>query len=121
MKNKNGFISMSLVYSFLVLFLFLMMSIINCYLKKNTYLEALDTQVSKDISITKDAKSSLLSTILEDNITVPAYTLNLKNISNNTIKNGNGLFYIDDKTKTDENNDGYGSKIYFFRAFYYFK
>ena len=116
MKNKNGFISMSLVYSFLVLFLFLMMSIINCYLKKNTYLEALDTQVSKDISITKDAKSSLLSTILEDNISIPSYTLNLKNISNNTVKNGNGLFYIDDKTKTDENNDGYGSKIYFFRG-----
>ena len=116
MKNKNGFISMSLVYSFLVLFLFLMMSIINCYLKKNTYLEALDSQVSKDINITKDAKSSLFSTILEDNISVPSYTLNLRNISNNTVKNGNGLFYIDDKTKTDENNDGYGSKIYFFRG-----
>lgn len=116
MKNKNGFISMSLVYSFLVLFLFLMMSIINCYLKKNTYLEALDSQVSKDISITKDAKSSLFSTILEDNLSIPSYTLNFTKISNNTIKNGNGLFYIEDKIKTDENNDGYGSKIYFFRG-----
>ena len=116
MKNKNGFISMSLVYSLLVLFLFLMMSIINCYLKKNTYLEALDSQVSKDISITKDAKSSLFSTILEDNLSIPSHTLNFTKISNNTIKNGNGLFYIEDKIKTDENNDGYGSKIYFFRG-----
>ena len=116
MKNKNGFISMSLVYSFLVLFLFLMMSIINCYLKKNTYLEALDKQVGKDISITKDAKQSLFSTILEDNIAIPSNTLSLKKVANTTNKNGNGLYYVEDKTKTDENNDGYGSKIYFFRG-----
>ncbi len=116
MKNKNGFISMSLVYSFLVLFLFLMMSIINCYLKKNTYLEALDKQVSKDISITKEAKQSLLSTMLQDNIAIPSHTLDLRQISNNDIKNGNGLFYVEDKNVTDENNDGYGAKIYFYRG-----
>ena len=113
MKNKNGFISMSLVYSFLVLFLFLMMSIINCYLKKNTYLEALDSQVSKDISITKDAKSSLLSTILEDNISIPSYTLNLKNISNNTVKNGNGLFYIFSDFSTQIKGTEYTNKTIF--------
>lgn len=116
MKNKDGFISTSLVYSFLILFLFLMMSIINCYLKKNIYLEALDKQVSEDIDITKDAKSSLFSTILEDNVAIPSYTVKFNNISNETAKNGNGLFYIEDKTKTDENNDGYGSKIYYFRG-----
>lgn len=116
MKNKNGFISMSLVYSFLVLFLFLMMSIINCYLKKNTYLEALDKQVGKDISITKEAKRSLFSTILEDNIAIPSNTINFQKIANSSNKNGNGLFYVEDKNKTDENNDGYGSKIYFFRG-----
>ena len=116
MKDKNGFISMSLVYSFLIVFLFLMMAIINCYLKKNTYLEALNEQVSKDIGITRNAKASVLTTILEENVAMQTTTINFSKISNNTSKNGNGLYYIESTEMTDENNDGYGAKIYFFRG-----
>lgn len=116
MKNKNGFISMSLVYSFLVIFLFLMAAIINCFLKKNTYLEALDNQVAQDIGITQDAKASIFTTILEDNVALQTTSLNYTKIANNTARNGNGLFYVESSDDTDENNDGYGSKIYFFRG-----
>lgn len=116
MKNKSGFISMSLVYSFLIIFLFLMTAIIDCYLKKNTYLEALDKQVSEDIGITQEAKSSIFKTILEDNIALRTTTLDYKNISNNSVKNGNGLYYVDETNETDENDDGYGTKIYFYRG-----
>ena len=107
MKDKYGFISMSLVYSFLIVFLFLMMAIINCYLKKNTYLEALNEQVSKDIGITRNAKASVLTTILEENVAMQTTTINFSKISNNTSKNGNGLYYIESTEMTDENNDGY--------------
>ena len=116
MKNKNGFISMSLVYSFLIIFLFLMTAIINCYLQKNTYLEALDKQVSKDIGITQEAKASIFTTILEDNIALRTTTLDYKDVSNNSNQNGKGLYYVEDTEETDENNDGYGTKIYFFRG-----
>lgn len=116
MKNKNGFISMSLVYSFLIIFLFLMTAIINCYLKKNTYLEALDKQVSQDIGITQEAKASIFTTILEDNVATRTTTLDYKKISNKSNQNGNGLYYIEETDETDENNDGYGTKIYFYRG-----
>lgn len=116
MKNKNGFISMSLVYSFLIIFLFLMTAIINCYLKKNTYLEALDKQVSQDIDITQEAKSSIFTTILESNVALRTTTLDYNDVANNSNQNGNGLYYVEDANETDENNDGYGTKIYFYRG-----
>lgn len=116
MKNKNGFISMSLVYSFLIIFLFLMTAIINCYLKKNTYLEALDKQVSQDIGITQEAKASIFTTILEDNVALRTTTLDYKSVATSSSNNGKGLYYVEETIETDENNDGYGTKIYFFRG-----
>ena len=123
MKKKNGFISMALVYSFLVIFLFIMSSIIGVYLRKNTYLEALEEQVSKDIGITKDARETLISKIINENIVHKAtseygsgngYYINYAEISSHS--NGNGLYYIDNKDETDENDDLDTSRIYFYRG-----
>ncbi len=49
MKKKNGFISMTLVYSFLIIFLFLMLAILNAYTQKNKYIEAVYKKLNKDI------------------------------------------------------------------------
>ena len=116
MENKNGFISTALVYSFLVIYLFLMVSIINIYMKKNFYMEALDDQVAKDIGITKENKSSLLSLILENNVALETNLIDFTKISNEYVKNGNGLYYFEDENKTDENGDGEGRRVYFFRG-----
>ena len=92
MKKKNGFISMALVYSFLILYLFLMTAIINSYLEKNKYLETIDDKINLDIELYKKNKKSLYTKILEDNVPYQASTLNLSETSSAT--NGQGLFYI---------------------------
>lgn len=43
--NKKGFISMTLVYTFLVLFLFLMLGVLNAYAHKNKFLEAINSKI----------------------------------------------------------------------------
>src|SRR5574344_2284818 len=58
MKNKNGFISMTLVYTFLILFLFLMLAILNAYTQKNKYFDGLTDGVNKDLSkLVREGKS----------------------------------------------------------------
>lgn len=123
MENKKGFISTALVYSFLVIYLFLMLSIINMYLSKTTYLEALDQQVAADIGITKETRKTLFNLLLENNVALETNLIEFGKVSNGTIKNGNGLFYVDESNLaqneakvTDENHDGFGKKIFFFRG-----
>ena len=43
--NKKGFISMTLVYTFLVLFLFLMLSVMHAYSEKNKFLDTIDDKI----------------------------------------------------------------------------
>lgn len=43
--NKKGFISMTLVYTFLVLFLFLMLSVMHAYSEKNKFLETINNTI----------------------------------------------------------------------------
>ena len=48
MKN-NGFVSMTMVYTFLILFLFLMLAVLMSYSQQNKYLEAIDTKIDLKI------------------------------------------------------------------------
>ena len=48
--KKDGFVSMTLVCTFLVLFLFLMLAVFNAYAQQNRYSDAID----KHINITID-------------------------------------------------------------------
>lgn len=105
MKNKNGFISMALVYTFLILFLFIMLAILSCYKDKNKFLSAINDRVNIDIGASKDGKNTLFNKMLEDNIATPTTNLDFSNIA--TSSNGRGLFYEDDETK---------GRMYFFRG-----
>ena len=115
-KGKNGFVSMALVYTFLVIFLFLMLAILRTYIEKDKFLEAINSQIDDDINKDKQNRSLALSKLLEDNTPQSYETLKLVKPSNDDFGNGNGLFYISDNTLTDENNDGKSSRIYFFRG-----
>jgi len=123
--KKNGFISMTLVYTFLVLFMFLMLAILATYSNKDKYLETINSQIDKDISNNMKTKKTLLNAILKDNTPYQyssksndktTYSFNLFNISNAEYHNGNGLFYNDSLEVNDEDNNGVTSRIYFFRG-----
>ena len=81
-KNKNGFISMTLVYTFLVIFLFLMLAILNTYIQKDKYLEAINTIIDEDIAKSQGIKSTLLGKILEENTPSQMSHYNQINIAN---------------------------------------
>ncbi len=114
--NKNGFISMALVYTFLVIFLFLMLAILRTYIEKDKFLEAINHQIDTDIKKNTDNRNYAISRILEDNAPLSYEKIKLVFPSNNHYGNGNGLFYIDNKNLTDEDNDGKTNRIYFYRG-----
>ena len=115
-KVKNGFGSMALVYTFLVIFLFLMLAILRTYIEKDKFLEAINYQIDDDISKDKQNRSYFLSKLLEDNTPQAYDSVKLVKPASDDLGNGNGLYYINDKTLTDENNDGKSNRIYFFRG-----
>lgn len=115
-KGKNGFVSMALVYTFLVIFLFLMLAILRTYIEKDKFLEAINYQIDDDISKDKQNRSYFLSKLLEDNTPQAYDSVKLVKPASDKLGNGNGLFYISDKSLTDENNDGKSNRIYFFRG-----
>lgn len=115
-KGKSGFVSMALVYTFLVIFLFLMLAILRTYIEKDKFLEAINYQIDDDINKDKQNRSYIVSKLLEDNTPQSYEKLKLVKPASDDLGNGNGLFYINDITLTDENNDGKSSRIYFFRG-----
>lgn len=119
--KKEGFISMTLVYTFLIVFLFLMLAILNAYLDKDKYLEAINAQINMDITKNNETRNTLMSAIIRNN--PPNALENSKkkliytfDISNSKYANGKGLYYTDDINITDENEDGTSGRIYFFRG-----
>lgn len=117
MKNKNGFVSMTLVYTFLIIFLFLMLAILNTYNVKNKYLEAIDSKVEEDIKENRKNKDSILNRLITDNTPDLATNIKFHRIANLYFGNGNGLFYSKDVNLFDEDNDkALLNNIYFFRG-----
>ena len=116
-KNKSGFVSMTLVYTFLIIFLFLMLAILNTYNTKNKYMEAIDSKVDKDIKENRESKDGILNRLITDNS--PEYANNIKyhKIASLALGNGNGLYYSSDASIFDENADGaLENRVYFFRG-----
>lgn len=115
-KNKSGFVSMTLVYTFLIVFLFLMLAILQTYTEKNKYLEAIDEKINGDLNISQEKRSSLFNKVLTDN--TPKLDSNIKyhNVSSASGGNGNGLYYSDDISKSDLNNDNSSGRLYYFRG-----
>ena len=120
MKNKNGFISMTVVYGFLIIFLFLVGTILATYKDRNTFMSYLDTKVNEDLLPIKSKAITIYNRMLEDNIVTSGETVDgdsafdYNNIA--TDDNGKGLYYLDSQNKVDENNDGVISRIYFYRG-----
>ena len=59
MKNKNGFISMTLVYTFLILFLFVMLAILKTYSRNNKVLTTFSERINNDLRTSNEQKSKL--------------------------------------------------------------
>lgn len=124
MKNKKGFISMTLVYTFLIVFMFLMLAILRTYTEKDKFLQAINDQINNDIGVAKQNRVNVINRLLEDNMPISDSNLRYFDISNDFYGNGNGLFYMDKKPYsgykldyiTDENVDGHNNRIYYFRG-----
>ena len=124
MRKKNGFISMTLVYTFLILFMFLMLAILRTYTEKDKFLQAINDQIDNDIGVAKGSRVTLINRLLEDNMPSSDGNINYARISNDYYGNGNGFYYMEKKSLpgyklesiTDENADGHTSRIYFFRG-----
>lgn len=124
MKKKNGFISMTLVYTFLILFMFLMLAILRTYTEKDKFLQAINDQIDNDIGVAKGSRITIINRLLEDNMPNSDGNISYYRISNSYYGNGNGFYYMEKKSLpgynlesiTDENADGHTSRIYFFRG-----
>ena len=62
--NKKGFISMTLVYTFLVLFLFLMLGVLHAYSEKNKFLQAIDDKIDLRFTTPTNYGKTILQTLL---------------------------------------------------------
>lgn len=126
-KSKNGFISMTLVYTFLILFMFLMLAILRTYNEKNRFLQAVNDQIDSDISSDNKSRVTIINKMLDDNMLQSDKGLFYFKISNSVVGNGNGLFYMDTRPNgnkynynlsdiTDEDTNGHSSRIYYYRG-----
>ena len=115
-KNKSGFVSMTLVYTFLIVFLFLMLAILNTYNTKNKYIEAIDGKVNDDIKVNRDNKDGILNRLITDHSPSNVNIVYHK-IANLEDGNFNGFYYSKDPASFDEDGDGTVlNTIYFFRG-----
>ena len=62
--NKKGFISMTLVYTFLVLFLFLMLSVMHAYSEKNKFLDTIDDKIDLRLTTPTNYGITILQALL---------------------------------------------------------
>lgn len=120
MKNKNGFISMTLVYTFLILFLFLMTGILTSYNQRNKYYDIIEEKIKSEMNLTSFRNNTLYNTILKDNKAYPDNTDASPSVDSkdgidfskpSSLTNGIGLFYTGDTSYTNDNKT-----VYYFRG-----
>ena len=120
MKNKNGFISMTLVYTFLILFLFLMSGILTSYNQRNKYYDIIEEKIKSEMDLTSFRNDTLYNTILKDNKAYPddndaSPSVDSKDgidfSKSSSLTNGIGLFYTEDTSYTKDNKT-----VYYFRG-----
>lgn len=120
MKNKNGFISMTLVYTFLILFLFLMSGILTSYNQRNKYYDIIEGKIKSEMDLTSFRNDTLYNTILKDNKAYPDDNDASPSVDSKdgidfsksaSLTNGIGLFYTEDTSYTKDNKT-----VYYFRG-----
>lgn len=106
--NKKGFISTTLVYTFLILFLFLMLGIMHAYSEKNKFLDVIDNKIDLRLSTPTTYGKTVLEAILNK-----YQAEGSKNIDYS--KNSDGYYYTDSNLYQDMNaitNGLYYTQIY---------
>lgn len=120
MKNKNGFISMTLVYTFLILFLFLMTGILSSYNQRNKYYDIIEDKIKSEMNLTSFRNNTFYNTILKDNVAYPDNNNASPSVGDSNginftkpsdLTNGVGLFYTADTSITKDNKT-----VYYFRG-----
>lgn len=120
MRNKNGFISMTLVYTFLILFLFLMSGILTSYNQRNKYYDVIEEKIKSEMDLTSFRNDTLYNTILKDNTAYPDDNDASPSVDSKdgidfsksaSLTNGIGLFYTEDTSYTKDNKT-----VYYFRG-----
>ncbi len=111
--NKKGFISMTLIYSFLIVFLFLITAIIAAHSEKNNYIAFINEQVDIDLKPIKTKANTLYNRIMEDNTVTNGNVYPINKIANDTAGNGKGVYYLEN---VDENGDNVTGRIYYYRG-----
>ncbi len=56
--KKDGFVSMTLVFSFLIIFLFLLLAILNAYSEQNKYLKAINSKIKLKVNVPNDTEGA---------------------------------------------------------------
>ena len=112
--KKEGFISTTLVYTFLILFLFLLLAILNAYAQKNKFLDAIKDKINDELII--KGNSTLYNKIITDNRGgMSDENIDFAQISSDT--NGNGLYYTSNLSLTEDlDGDGIGERVYYYRG-----
>lgn len=128
--NKKGFISMTLVYTFLILFLFLMLGVLHAYASKNKFLEAInehiDLSVSTPVTYGMTISQALLSSYYPEESGIIDYSKNSEGryetrtgITQNITSVTNGLYLtqvVDDEDNNKIHMTENDKTVYFFRG-----
>ena len=126
--NKKGFMSISIIYSFLILFLLLMFSIVISYSNKLSQLQYISNEAKDGIMNLKNSSyyTSFIGRIIFDNNGGISDTeINFKYSSEGISKENtvtvnddsqitNGLYYTNDSTVSIKGEGG--KRIYYFRG-----
>ena len=111
---------MTLVYTFLILFLFLMTGILTSYNQRNKYYDIIEEQIKSEMNLTSFRNNTLYNTILKDNKAYPDNTDASPSVDSkngidfskpSSLTNGIGLFYTEDTSYTNDNKT-----VYYFRG-----
>ena len=111
---------MTLVYTFLILFLFLMTGILTSYNQRNKYYDIIEEQIKSEMNLTSFRNNTLYNTILKDNKAYPDNTDASPSVDSkdgidfskpSSLTNGIGLFYTGDTSYTNDNKT-----VYYFRG-----
>lgn len=122
--NNKGFISMTIVYTFLALFLFLVLAVLSAYSEKIGYLTTIGERIRNEIKLDGTKLNTEVTKIWYNECSDSPNTLKCKLILSSDVKssdgldftktsdetNTNGLYYIDGN-KTEE-----GKRVYFYRG-----
>ena len=111
--KKKGFVSMTLVYSFLTIFLFVMAAIMASQTEKTNYVEFVNNKVNEDLDSLKTKSISIMKRMVEDNFITDGSIFVIGDVANTAVGNGNGLYFLN---SVDEDADTTVSRIYFYRG-----